>query len=1167
MNEINIAKLSNSFSTGDGGGNFERHVQAVFLLALLIDGFSPILEKPVARLDFQGKRLGYDIDDLIVTAAGSNAPMLLCQIKHDISITAGNKLFQEVICAAWSDFKKSNFRVEKDKIVLATGMIAKNSIFSMRYINDQANLSLNGEDFLLRIEQSNYTSNKAREVFDILKKKLTLANCDMPPSEDELWHFCKSFTLLVFDLDYQSSLNRVLIHSLIKSQSAEDAKNVWARLSDFAGDCNQGAGSICLKNIPTEIKKLFNSEKLKMDIIMHAQRLVPTEFWASLSLIGAWNESNKFDIEIVEQITELTYNTIETKLHQLIIEQSPYITYNNGSWKLCSRESLFHVCKGCFFDKTIRRSFDLAATVLLEKDVRFDENNEFSLVMPGTGAFRHSDSLRKGFIQGLCMLSNYSGMFPSCSYQTIESCSFMLIRNVFADCDWTRFASLYDILPLVAEINPKQYLDTLDKYIQKSKNELINLCPKTGKDALFSPNFIYGIIWSVEVLAWDEKYLVACVRCLGELADGLLPNKENSEIAVNAIKDILLPWHPQTMASADKQKNAVQTLQTEMPDIGWTVIKTLLPNGSSMTGGTQKPKYIIQDIPKELTVSNTAIAEFYRYYTGLAVALASKNASKTEELAEYIEYFDEDTIEIYLLNISEIVHEWPEEEQYAVWNKLSDIKYRILCMNKKNGIPHTPLFDSLCSTIDMLTPQNKLLLYRRLYFANFDEYMQQEDDIISEWDKKELEKRRAIQDVYLSCGIECVEQYGICVNDLYDVGNKLGQCVTIADIQDIIEKGYTKVISTTFLYSIVQGFVNCCGIDSIMNSGIQNYSNDFISDLLSHMYLSSKLLSVVKRLLPTNEKLFWTKIVVPRYLHLDDDIDVGVIVDNLMNANRAVAAITLCGNIRVELTVSDEKITEMLKLAATTESAETLDTRAACSLIKRLQSTKTPNIKELSEIEFLYLPLLTEFSSVHPRAIYFQIANNPSYFCELLQLAYKKRHETVQAINSESVRPELSKRLFQILFKFCVVPGVDWNGNFHDDVFAAWIENVKTWARENDRYEIAMQTIGNGLSYAQVDEYGIPCSSSIVKALNAADAEEIRKGYRLGLYNQRGVHWVDPEGKAERSLSEKYTRAADQIEGQGYSRFSELLRDISRNYIAEANQNAMKEKMYREENS
>lgn len=63
-------------------------------------------------------------------------------------------------------------------------------------------------------------------------------------------------------------------------------------------------------------------------------------------------------------------------------------------------------------------------------------------------------------------------------------------------------------------------------------------------------------------------------------------------------------------------------------------------------------------------------------------------------------------------------------------------------------------------------------------------------------------------------------------------------------------------------------------------------------------------------------------------------------------------------------------------------------------------------------------------------------------------------------------------------------------------------------------------------------------------------------GYRLGVFNQRGVHWVDPEGKPERALAAKYQQRADAAERLGYSRFSELLRSVASGFISEADYNA-----------
>ena len=66
INKDKLPNLSNSFSTGGGGVQFEYCVQAMFLLTLVVDGFSPVLNKPVKCIVFQGKRMGYDIDDVII---------------------------------------------------------------------------------------------------------------------------------------------------------------------------------------------------------------------------------------------------------------------------------------------------------------------------------------------------------------------------------------------------------------------------------------------------------------------------------------------------------------------------------------------------------------------------------------------------------------------------------------------------------------------------------------------------------------------------------------------------------------------------------------------------------------------------------------------------------------------------------------------------------------------------------------------------------------------------------------------------------------------------------------------------------------------------------------------------------------------------------------------
>ena len=61
-----LKKLSSPFATGGGGNNFERRVQALCLLSLLVDGFAPVINCPISKLHFQAKHAGIHTDDLVI---------------------------------------------------------------------------------------------------------------------------------------------------------------------------------------------------------------------------------------------------------------------------------------------------------------------------------------------------------------------------------------------------------------------------------------------------------------------------------------------------------------------------------------------------------------------------------------------------------------------------------------------------------------------------------------------------------------------------------------------------------------------------------------------------------------------------------------------------------------------------------------------------------------------------------------------------------------------------------------------------------------------------------------------------------------------------------------------------------------------------------------------
>ena len=281
-------------------------------------------------------------------------------------------------------------------------------------------------------------------------------------------------------------------------------------------------------------------------------------------------------------------------------------------------------------------------------------------------------------------------------------------------------------------------------------------------------------------------------------------------------------------------------------------------------------------------------------------------------------------------------------------------------------------------------------------------------------------------------------------------------------------------------------------------------------------------------------------------------------LEKLVACKRYVTAVNIIGHSECEAVINAECIYKLMKLAGTEESigVETLDDYAVQKIIGWFQQQEDIDLELRSDIEFIYLPMLDEYSEVRPRALNTRLSLEPEYFCSLIELFYKERNGEKREIE---LNKSLSDRLYEILFQFKVIPGIDWNGNFDAKRFDYWMKTVKTWSRDNDRYEVAMHTVGSGLSYAELDEDKLP-QTAIIEELNRVENEELRRGYYLGIINQRGVHWIDPEGKPELELAEDYENKANIAESRGYSRYAGILRGVADEFKREAKSNILEAK-------
>ncbi len=258
-----VKQQSNPYSTGGGGVNFETRVQAAFTVLMLTGRIAPCLPPfPITKIKLQGHYAGFNTDDFIVFSKQPETEKvvkLLAQIKHAISITAGDTTFAEVIQSTWNDFNDESFDSSVDALALITGPLSATDIDDVRPILEWARHSEDETEFFTKIKTANFSSDAKRKKLAAFKTHLKNANEGIDVTDQQVWEFLKVFNLIGYDLDTESGGTLSLLHSLIAQYSNEAAPSVWARVVDVVQISNQNAGTIALETLPEDIRTKFST--------------------------------------------------------------------------------------------------------------------------------------------------------------------------------------------------------------------------------------------------------------------------------------------------------------------------------------------------------------------------------------------------------------------------------------------------------------------------------------------------------------------------------------------------------------------------------------------------------------------------------------------------------------------------------------------------------------------------------------------------------------------------------------------------------------------------------------------------------------------------------------------------------------------------------------------
>ncbi|MEI2724654.1 MAG: hypothetical protein V9H26_14275 [Verrucomicrobiota bacterium] len=326
---------------------------------------------------------------------------------------------------------------------------------------------------------------------------------------------------------------------------------------------------------------------------------------------------------------------IESLQEISLLADSP-IKQKNGSWEISDRKEAWKAIGPRIFDEHLDRFHKVAVAVLRERDPRIelDENERLTADLRGK-QLKHSPLLRKGLADTLALLGTAPKALKSCSHGKAAVVPVLAVREILNGADWVLWASLNSYLPTLAEAAPDEFLDAVERAIAQDPCPFVHVFAQE-KAGIMGQNYMTGLLWGLETLAWSPDYLQRVTVILGELA-ALDPGGNWANRPANSLTEIFLPWYPQTCASISKRKAAIKALLKEQREVGWKLLFSFLPQVHSSSSGCHKPawqKFIPEGWSDKVT--NGDYWQQVINYSELLVEVAAADSHKLATLVEHL---------------------------------------------------------------------------------------------------------------------------------------------------------------------------------------------------------------------------------------------------------------------------------------------------------------------------------------------------------------------------------------------------------------------------------------------------------------------------------------------------------------------------------------------------
>ncbi len=637
----------------------------------------------------------------------------------------------------------------------------------------------------------------------------------------------------------------------------------------------------------------------------------------------------------------------------------------------------------------------------------------------------------------------------------------------------------------------------------------------------------------------------------------------------NSLLAIFRSWMPQTAASIDQRKLALEKLALRYPEIGWRICIEQFTPGSRTGHYSHRPRWRNDAAGAGQVVTRGEDFQLRRKAVDIAIAWPAHDERTLGDLVERLQVMDPDDQE----RVWQLIEKWnsagPTDEKKAVLRERIR-RYAFTRRGRRRNLGQQTK-DRAREIHELLEPADPVIYHKWLFAQQWVEESLEElegEDFDHQKHSERIGKlrREALREIWAKSGFEGIKALCASGNAAGAIGWHLADGVIPgADVANFLH----QVVTGRFGHELDARLDNCIGgfLRKLDESERQTIMSSLIDRLVCEEGDASDSVARLCRCAPfgrgtwahvdllpgTLRKRYWQQ-VQPGWAHFDD-AELNHLIDELLAENRPRAAFSVA---HLEWkSVETPRLIRLLREVASNGAEPPghyqVDAHDIASAFESLEKRTDVSRDELAQLEFTFVKALEHTEHGIPN-LERQLARSPQLFVQVLALTYKRDDEG-QDPPEWAVREENREAAWQASFTLLenakCIPGTREGGAIDVDELTRWISEVRRLCEQHARRVIGDHAIGKLLSACAAGADGIwPCEP-VRQVLEDIASKEMASGMSIGLYNSRGASWRGEGGAEERALASKYRNWSKQLAFE-YPFVATMLEDIARSYDHDA---------------